>query len=51
MTRLLLRVEDAGEELGISRAQIYKLLQSGALPSIAIGKSRRIAREGRKHRS
>ena len=40
--RLLLRPEQGADALGMSRAAFYKLLSSGAVPSITIGRSRRI---------
>ncbi|MBA3688377.1 MAG: helix-turn-helix domain-containing protein [Chloroflexi bacterium] len=40
--RALLRVEEAAEMLGISRARAYELAASGALPSVRIGRSRRV---------
>jgi len=42
--RILLRVEDAAKALDISRAHLYTLLTEGAIPSIRIGRSRRIPR-------
>lgn len=36
------KVSDSARFLGVSRAHIYKLLQRGLLPSVKIGKSRRI---------
>ena len=42
---LLLTVEQAGHELGISRTQVFGLLKSGELESVKIGRSRR-ARAG-----
>jgi excisionase family DNA binding protein len=40
--RLLLRVSEAAEMCGISRAHFYALLQRGEIPSVAIGRSRRV---------
>ncbi len=40
--RLLLRVDEAVTATGISRATLFKLIGSGELPSIKIGRSRRI---------
>jgi excisionase family DNA binding protein len=40
--RLLLDVHSAAEALSISRAQLYRLLQVHAIPSVRIGRSRRI---------
>lgn len=41
-TRLLYTIEEAADALGISRAHMYLLLGRGELPSIQIGRSRRI---------
>lgn len=38
----LLRVEQSGERLNISRAKVYELIASGELRSIKIGGARRI---------
>ncbi len=43
--RLLYRVEEAGQELGLSRATVFELLSSGELDSVTIGRSRRIPRQ------
>lgn len=40
--RLLLRVEEAAEALGISRTTLYELLRAGSIPVIHIGRSVRI---------
>jgi excisionase family DNA binding protein len=40
--RLLLRPEEAGDALGISRARLFQLLAEGNLKSLKIGRSRRI---------
>jgi excisionase family DNA binding protein len=39
---LLLKVEDAARLLKLSRAATYRLVASGALPSVRIGGCRRI---------
>ena len=39
---ILLTVEGAAQRLGMSRGAIYPLILSGDIPSIKIGKSRRI---------
>ncbi|HUF53687.1 MAG TPA: helix-turn-helix domain-containing protein [Dehalococcoidia bacterium] len=39
---ILLTVEQAAERLAIKRTHLYWLLLSGKLPSVKIGKSRRI---------
>lgn len=39
----LLRVEDAAEQLSVSRAHVYSLIRSGDIRSVQLGKARRIA--------
>jgi excisionase family DNA binding protein len=39
---MLLRVEKAAEMLSLSRAATYQLIRTGDLPSIVIGRSRRV---------
>jgi excisionase family DNA binding protein len=39
----LLTVVEAARELGISRSKVYELLADGELPSVRIGRTRRIA--------
>jgi excisionase family DNA binding protein len=41
-TKLLLTVTEASDVLSISRSKLYELLNSGHLPSVHIGRSRRI---------
>jgi excisionase family DNA binding protein len=41
-TKLLLTVTEASQVLAISRSKFYELLNSGCLPSVYIGRSRRI---------
>jgi excisionase family DNA binding protein len=41
-TRLLLTVTEASQVLAISRSKLYERLNSGYLPSVHIGRSRRI---------
>lgn len=43
--RLAYTVEEAGEELSLSRSRIYELIASGDLASVKIGRSRRIRHE------
>lgn len=43
--RLLLPVEVVANRLSLSRSRVYELLASGELPSIRIGRSRRIRRD------
>lgn len=40
--KLLLTVPEVGCVLAISRTKVYELLESGSLPSVYIGRSRRI---------
>ena len=40
--RLLLRVPEAAEALGVSKSQGFKLVWSGELPSVRIGKAVRV---------
>ena len=40
--KLLLRINDAAEKLSLSRTNLYKLLASGELESIKVGRSRLI---------
>ena len=40
--RILLTIDQAASALEISRSHIYSLLMTGDLPSIKIGRSRRI---------
>jgi len=39
---LLLRVEDVCLQLNISRAAVYRLIGAGTLPSVTIGRTRRV---------
>ncbi len=41
-TKLLLTPEEAAKALRIGRTSLYKLLRSGEIPSIRVGRSRRI---------
>lgn len=40
--KLLLRIEDAASLCSMSRAKFYQLVSSGVIPSIRLGRSRRI---------
>jgi excisionase family DNA binding protein len=40
--KLLLTITEASQVLAISRSKLYGLLNSGNLPSVHIGRSRRI---------
>ena len=42
--KLLLRVSEVAEALGISRSHCYELIQAGKLPTIRLGASVRIPR-------
>jgi len=41
--QILLRVEQAAERLQLSRAKTYELVMGGVIPSITIGRSRRVS--------
>ena len=43
--RLLLRIEEAAERLGIGRSLMYRLVLSGAVESVPVGRLRRIPSE------
>ncbi len=45
MEPLLLTVDQAAWHLSCSRAHAYRLIQHGHLPTVAVGRSRRIAME------
>jgi excisionase family DNA binding protein len=45
---ILLRPAEAARALGISRAAIYPLITSGVIPSLTIGRSRRVPVDGLK---
>lgn len=42
MNPVLLTVEDAAQALALGRTKVYELVESGALRSVKIGRSRRI---------
>ncbi|ABW15648.1 DNA binding domain, excisionase family [Parafrankia sp. EAN1pec] len=42
MTKLLLTPAEAAELLGVGRTTIYELMNSGDIPSVRIGRARRI---------
>ncbi len=46
MERLLISVEETAELLGVGRSTIYDLMRTRALPSVRIGRSRRIPLDG-----
>jgi excisionase family DNA binding protein len=41
--RRYLRLEDVERRLGLSRASAYRLVQTGAIKSVTIGRSRRVS--------
>jgi excisionase family DNA binding protein len=41
--RLLLRIPEAAETLGIGRTKIYEMISKGELPTIRIGRAVRIS--------
>ena len=45
MEKLLYRVTEAAEMLGLSRSKVYVLIQAGVLPSVRVDGSRRIRAE------
>jgi len=42
MDALLIKVPEAAAQLGISRAKLYELIGSGALPTVKVGGCRRV---------
>ena len=42
MEKLLLKVEEAADQLRLSRAQTFRLIASGELPVVKIGASTRV---------
>jgi excisionase family DNA binding protein len=42
MEKLLLTPEEAAEALGVGRSRVYDLMRTRQLPSVRIGKSRRV---------
>lgn len=43
--KLLLSTEEAAQRLGIGRTRMYELLRSGEVPSVKLGRSRRVRPE------
>ena len=43
--RLLLTVKEAGRRLSIGKSQMFKFLAGGDIPSVTLGRSRRIPAE------
>ena len=48
--RLLLRPEEAGQQLAVSRSKAYELIASGAIPSVKFGRCVRVPVEALKTR-
>jgi excisionase family DNA binding protein len=42
---LLLTAEETARELRIARRRVFEMIREGTLPSVKIGKSRRISRQ------
>ena len=40
--KLAYRIEEAAELLSLSRAQVYRLVETESLPTVRVGRSRRI---------
>lgn len=49
MDKGLLRIEEAARLLSLGRSKTYQLVQQGEIPSIHIGKSRRIPTAALQH--
>ncbi len=47
--RRLLRLDEVCEMLSLSRSMVYRLVLSGALPSVKVGRSRRFRIEAVEH--
>lgn len=45
MDQLLFKIEEAAKVLGTSRSTVYRLMTSGQLVSIKVGRSRRVTRQ------
>lgn len=43
--RVLLRVEEAADLVGLSRSKMYELMAAGRIKSVLIGRSRRVPRK------
>jgi len=46
MDKLLISVEEAAELLGVGRSTVYDLMRTRALPSVRIGRCRRVPVDG-----
>jgi excisionase family DNA binding protein len=42
MDKLLLTSKEVAEAMGVGRSKVYELMAAGLLPSVKIGKSRRV---------
>ena len=40
--QLLLKVDEAADRIGVSRSMVYKLIATGELPRVKVGRSLRI---------
>lgn len=40
--RLMLRPTEVAESIGVSRSKVYELINSGEIPSMMVGKTRRV---------
>ena len=47
--RLLLRVDEAADALGLGRTKVYELVMSGEIASVKIGRARRVPLDALKH--
>ena len=45
MDQLIFKIEEAAKVLGTSRSTVYRLMTSGQLVSIKVGRSRRVTRQ------
>ncbi|PZS33003.1 MAG: transcriptional regulator [Pseudonocardiales bacterium] len=45
MEKLLLTAEESAELLSIGRSKVYELMAGGVLPSVKVGRCRRIPRK------
>ena len=45
MDALLIKIPEAAAQLGVSRAKLYELIASGALPSVKVDGCRRVRTE------
>ena len=42
MERLLLRISEAAEALGIGKSTLYELIQAGEIPVVRVGRATRV---------